>query len=233
MKSLFLLLTFTVVIVKGHYFHVYEELGQKQHGDLVISSGRVQNTRWTDNTVPYLLSNLTTDEAVILRQAMDYIESRSCVKFVIWELTNKNFIVVTTKESGCWATLGMTGGAQVVNLDPRGCFTIGSIVHQLLHTLGFSHPSSRPDRDLYVQVNYSNINTHNYINLEKYSTQIDNDFGIPYDYDSIMHRSGLAFTSNGKETIVALDGTELGQRDQMSVKDIKRLNMMYPCDNST
>ncbi|XP_053686031.1 zinc metalloproteinase nas-14-like [Sabethes cyaneus] len=237
-KRLLLLLMSTVVIAHGRLYHVFEELGQKTYGDLVIpetgaddgKNFREGNYTWSENSIPYLLSNLTADEKLILREAMDYIESRSCVKFVSWEATSKNFLVITRKDSGCWADLGMIGGAQIVNLDPRGCFTVGSILHQLLHTLGFTHPTSRPDRDLYIQVNYSNINLHDHHYMEKFSTPAFDDFGIPYDYDSIMHRSGYAFSSNGKETIIALDGSELGQRDYMSVKDIKKLNMMYPCN---
>ncbi|XP_023725983.1 seminal metalloprotease 1-like [Cryptotermes secundus] len=43
-----------------------------------------------------------------------------------------------------------------------------------------------------------------------------------------MHYSAYAFSKNGKPTITPLqNGTEIGQREGLSEKDIKKLGKMY------
>jgi len=46
--------------------------------------------------------------------------------------------------------------AQPVSIG-SGCANTGTVIHELLHVVGFFHTSSRPDRDSYVIVNTANI----------------------------------------------------------------------------
>lgn len=39
-------------------------------------------------------------------------------------------------------------------------------------------------------------------NFQKASKQTTDDFGIGYDYNSVMHYSSYAFSKNGKPTII-------------------------------
>lgn len=41
-------------------------------------------------------------------------------------------------------------------------------------------------------------------NFAKYSNDTVTDFGVPYDYDSVMHYTEKAFSANGNNTIVPL-----------------------------
>jgi len=50
---------------------------------------------------------------------------------------------------------------QQLNLEPNepgvGCFRLGTIEHELLHTLGFFHQQSATERDDYVTIHWENI----------------------------------------------------------------------------
>lgn len=54
--------------------------------------------------------------------------------------------------------MGMWGpGSQTINLQRGDCTYKGTVVHELLHALGFYHEQNRPDRDQYIRINYQNI----------------------------------------------------------------------------
>ncbi len=39
-----------------------------------------------------------------------------------------------------------------------GCFVVGIVIHELLHSLGMHHEQSRNDRDTYIQLLEQNMN---------------------------------------------------------------------------
>lgn len=98
----------------------------------------------------------------------------------------------------------MQGGAQVINLELNGCVWHGTAVHEMLHALGFYHQQSATDRDNYVKVIFENIKDGKAHNFIKYGADLITDFGVEYDYGSIMHYSNKAFSKNGKPTMQPL-----------------------------
>ena len=60
----------------------------------------------------------------------------------------------------CFSTVGRTfwkSGFQKLSLSNHCQNHIGTIIHELLHTLGFWHEQSREDRDNYVEILWENI----------------------------------------------------------------------------
>ena len=68
-------------------------------------------------------------------------------------------------------------------------------------------------------------------NFAKYSVDDIDSLGLPYDYGSVMHYEGNAFTSNGQPTIIAKRNitSTLGQRVGMSPIDISEVQRYYGC----
>lgn len=76
-------------------------------------------------------------------------------------------------------------------------------MHEIMHALGFYHEQSNPKRDSRVTILYQNIIPEYRYAFDKLSSDVVTSFGVPYDYESVMHYSAYAFSANERPTIVA------------------------------
>ncbi|KAJ8734716.1 hypothetical protein PYW08_013966 [Mythimna loreyi] len=234
--------------------HAWEESG-KFEGDLIlnerqrrlivedVAEGLARNglrdaaKRWPNNEVIVYIQveHFTSEQVQAIESGIEDLARASCVKFRPYRKGDRDAVVIQGSRRGCFSQVGYQGGYQVLNLSGRhpvgrGCFRHGTVVHELLHTLGFYHMQSSPDRDDYVNIVWANIVQQARHNFRKYNSFSVSDFGVGYDYDSVLHYSRRAFSSNGQDTIVPkLNGATIGQRVGLSDKDIQKLNKMY-CD---
>ena len=68
--------------------------------------------------------------------------------------------------------------------------------------------------------------------FDKYSWRTIDDLGKNYDFKSIMHYDRLAFTKNGKPTIVAIHDPNMKFKTPdglLSPLDIVEINALYNC----
>merc|ERR1719397_890355 len=87
-----------------------------------------------------------------------------------------------------------------------GCFEDGLLkpVHELLHTLGFVHEHTRPDRDKFVKFNKANVEPEKMKNFDirAYGDASFNEPGnvdprnTPYDVLSVLHYGPMEFSKN-------------------------------------
>lgn len=166
------------------------------------------------------------------------LEAISCIRFLPADSSTRGYINVTANPGGCFSAVGYTGKVQPLNLElgplDAGCYRVATIMHEFLHALGFFHQQSASDRDDFVTIVEDNIIPSTKGNFNKYDESYITDFGIEYDYGSVMHYGPYAFTQNGEMTIVPKkEGVEIGQRRGLSDKDIYKLNLMYKCPNQS
>ena len=63
---------------------------------------------------------------------------------------------------------------------------VGSIAHEIAHSIGFYHEHSRPDRDDHVTINTDNIRPGFEMDFKKIGARSIEDIE-PYDVSSVMH----------------------------------------------
>lgn len=166
----------------------------------------------------------------LITSALREIESQTCIRFVPKTDVQRDYISII-KGNGCYSSIGRRGGRQELSLGD-GCMLKGIAIHEFIHAIGFWHMQSATNRDSYLRINFQNMDASNAHNFKKYSSNEISDFGVPFDYWSIMMYSKNAFSNNGRDTITTLNPDYqniIGQIDRMSADDARRIRNMYEC----
>lgn len=210
--------------------------GKNVQGDLISNERRYWDDRRTDPdgvwksgiiVVPYFYGqevNQAFRDAIA--GAVAEYNQKTCIRFV--PRTNEQNSLELVAKGGCYSYVGkQPNPTQEVSLG-RGCEYTGIAIHELMHAIGYYHEQSRPDRDLFVRIDFDNVQENREFNFEKLTTK---DQGTTYDYESVMHYSAYAFAKDrSKPTIYRLQGNgQLGQRRGLSAIDEESINKLY-CD---
>jgi Astacin (Peptidase family M12A) len=168
---------------------------------------------------------------------MDLIAEATCIRFASFS-GQRDFVTFTGNATKCSSKIGRQGGEQLIKLlnhtVGEGCFQIGSVLHEIMHALGFYHIHKTPGRDKYISIIWENVNELGRIKLKKVRDDLT-DFGVGYDEASIMHYHSKSFAINEEEdTMVSRRHPVLtevmGQREKLSKRDVLRIRRMYNCD---
>ncbi|KAK4876541.1 hypothetical protein RN001_009047 [Aquatica leii] len=208
----------------------------KFEGDMVLTDAqrngdRNETLRWTNRVIPYeLWSGYTAAEKAFIKNSLNAF-NQTCLKIRERVSTDINYVYITGENNSCWSWVGMLGGAQQLNLNKICCCQrSATVVHEFLHAIGFHHMQSNYNRDDYLIVHYENIEPGAEYNFDKKTINQVNDFGLRYDYDSIMHYPRKAFSKNNRDTIEPKDPTAvIGEAKKMSDIDIAKVLKMYKC----
>jgi hypothetical protein len=193
-------------------------------------------TKWTNGIIPYIIDPVIQNDPVRLQAIKDAVKiynTQTCARWIP-RTTEINYVKFMDSGYGkCHAYYGMASGAQDLSLG-GGCGTVGTVLHEMMHTLGFVHEHQRPDRDQYVTVQLDNIETQYQYAYDKMNPDQVNLQNLRYDYDSVMHYFYNGFGINGRTTLVTKDSSKqysIGMSNVFSKCDLEKINKMYQCTN--
>ncbi|RCN49551.1 shTK domain protein [Ancylostoma caninum] len=134
------------------------------------------------------------------------------------------------REDGCWSYVGRRGREQDLSLG-RGCESIATAAHELGHALGMFHTMSRHDRDRFITLYVRNIKANWLDQFARQTPHTNENYGITYDYGSIMHYGGTSASVNGRATMVPFDTNyqETLGSPFISFYDLLMMNTHYNC----
>ncbi|MCZ6837435.1 MAG: M12 family metallopeptidase [Planctomycetota bacterium] len=210
------------------------------HGDILVPDVEARSggapIPWSDGIVYFEFDgNVTSTNRQLMLSAMDeWNYSGADVQFVPRTVGNGSFYVHIQLSDGNNAAIGMQGAGQTINIVSWGSKFI--MAHELCHTLGFWHEQSRTDRDTFVDIITSNIESGHEHNFDKEQNWLSQS--TSYDFDSVMHYGQFTFTDcliptpGLCETIVCRTGYEgwqwfIGQKDHLSSNDIQDMKNEY------
>ncbi|CAL1278984.1 unnamed protein product [Larinioides sclopetarius] len=186
--------------------------------------------KWTTRRVPYLISkemspNMTS---TILEAIKSWNEDfNNCIKWIPRKI-QKDYVYFTNG-SLCHSEVGRVKYKQLIVLNEANCLGKGYILHEMMHTVGFTHEHNRPDRDKYIEILFLNIPYEWRNQYKKESMEAVMELG-PYDFHSLMHyeiqspdRNKPAFRVIPK----GVDVSRIGQRNLLSELDKLKVKRLY------
>ena len=179
--------------------------------------------KWPNSTVYYILptNHLRKD---IIQKGIEYLNNHTTICMVP-RTTQTDYVEFITR-NGNWANIGRIGGKQEISVENTD---IGTVVHEVMHALGFDHTQCRQDRDNYVTIDFGNIESGQEHNFKK-SEATHSNLGV-YDFTSCMHYHAYGFAkTKGTKTMFRKDGTDdkMGQDDGLSATDVSNIALVYP-----
>lgn len=203
---------------------------------LVVDDNWIIQTRWKNSLVPVVIdNNFQVSEKNAIVESLNEMMAATNIAFKI-RSTETDYIFykkVSVQE------LGFSGGASPVgrqgNMQEIKISSVSKNVvkHETLHSLGFFHEQSRPDRDDFVTILTNNIIKDAAGNFDKYIFFVKPIGG--YDFMSIMHYGLRDFGIPGnnnfpRQTIrkKANPADTIMRGEDLSRRDITAVNTIYP-----
>lgn len=197
-----------------------------------LTTGGISNKRWPGGVIPYsIATGIRPNNMRSIDAAIKEINKKTNLCLVQKNSSHRNYVEFVEKD------IGFCGGRAYVGMIPVGKrqeITLNTcnvdwqlVAHEILHAAGFHHEQTRPDRDKYVEIIWSNIENNAKSNFRKgaFRKGIGN-----YDFTSIMHYRDKAFAKDSKKlTIKAKDAKNQAKikRNGLSVGDISGIATVY------
>ncbi|CAL1265948.1 unnamed protein product [Larinioides sclopetarius] len=158
-----------------------------------------------------------------IEEAMDEIEAYSRIRFE--PRRREQCYLTITKRDGCWTNGTFDDCRPRISLG-MGCTDFGTILHELLHAIGFEHEHNRPDRNHYIIINWRNIENGQKDQFHKLRRDEYEWMDFDIDYESIMIYDSYGFSKNDYMTIQRKDGGEIEENEELSDMDIVKLRLL-------
>jgi astacin len=184
--------------------------------------------RWPSGTVPYVIdASFDYYQRQTIIDAMSHV-ANTAAGVTFKQRTNETAYVVFAKHSSvCNSPVGRQGSSQTINLTDGCAYSMGTVAHEVLHTMGMWHEQSRCDRDSYITINLNNVLSTNHHNFAKKCS--GNTTVFAYNEGSIMHYGTHDFSYNGGQVITSKRGLDylMGQLSGLAQSDASTLNYIY------
>jgi len=111
--------------------------------------------KWPNKEVPYTISSyFGSNERLHIAAAIKELERLTCIRFRAATYSDKRggYVNFIRGNNGCWSRLGYAPQKRPISIQGPGCMYTTTILHEIMHTLGFYHEQARSDRNKYVDI---------------------------------------------------------------------------------
>ncbi len=144
----------------------------------------------------------------------------------------RNYLYVTDDDNqGCYTDVGagISNARRIFNFGIGWCWYREGMIHELGHVLGLMHEHQRPDRDKFISIRLSGVESNHTFAYKKFRTS---RVYSPYDFHSIMHYHQLAYSKDGGAVIIAKEAytvyqDTMGRATELSHGDKSVIARLY------
>ncbi|KHN85383.1 Zinc metalloproteinase nas-13 [Toxocara canis] len=210
-------------------FHA-EDVTESESRRVKRNALRDRSKRWPKGRVPYTIANNFTDQQLAeIMEGMQQFAKVSCIRFEPKRDDDVDYVYIYPLTTVCGSKIGRVGGEQALVLSPR-CSNKRTILHEMMHAIGFHHEHNRADRDDYVDIYERFIQPGAEDEFKKRTLDEIDHLGMEYDYSSIMHYGKRTFAAGRWPPMwPKKNGVEIGNKQEFSETDIKKINIYYEC----
>ncbi len=232
----FVMLSNGLILEKRDGLYYWDDMVFTEQGlDYLVADGtrsayRDQCQFYWPYDIVYYKYNANYIDTVCTRAAMDTISSKTAIIFKPQQYSYQDCIEFVKSTSVNNSPVGMQSGSQTINIMATG--STNTIIHEIMHSLGFFHEHTRSDRDAYIEVKWSNIRPEKRHNFQKYSVYYSGmDFGM-LDFDSIMLYGSMIYNpafvyDTSLPAMTKIDGTTFLAGTGLSAGDIAGVSSIY------
>ncbi|WP_454058911.1 M12 family metallopeptidase [Elizabethkingia ursingii] len=227
------------ITISNRQFELLKKMQNSHEGFYSTIFKDVSHT-WPDATIYYKLPEPDlkkdpqqyTQTAFIanIKKAFDMISDKETkIKFV--ERTNQPEYIHFNYSTGSNSPLGWEKGrVNEINITADAysgtIASPGEIAHEIMHSMGFHHEQTRPDRDKYLKINTDNVEKGR---LKNFNINPDfKGFG-DLDFESVMMYDSYDFAKNPNNPVMTkMDGSTFhSQREKLTDGDYAGIKELY------
>ncbi|XP_037025215.1 astacin-like metalloprotease toxin 1 isoform X3 [Bradysia coprophila] len=197
----------------------------------------VEDNKWKNGRIGYEIDDKFHDrEKHKIYLAMAEIGLSSCVRFVRHDPSKygSDYVMIIKDYEDRFESSAQLGcrhqGKQFLWLGVQMLYdrdTHATILHELLHTIGFDHHHQRSDRDQYIEFHLENANLSDSDITDNYAKTMWPDprvkFLTPFDFDSVMLYDTYTMSAKIKDKKLPRFQRQLSKNDKIL------LNRLYNC----
>lgn len=179
---------------------------------------------WPNGTIPFVLLGMNSDEMKKVFESM-YLWEAASIGRIQFRPANPvghsgTGILYIVKNEIISGALGTGYYPDDINILFLGRFDRRAILHELGHKIGLEHEHQRPDRDLFISIDWSMVDPELAPQFACRSPDLYDYTYYHYDYESVMHY--------GPEDTSAIDaqGRPIGS-DTISFTDALKVQDLY------